>query len=672
MFPFILSLTAQEVEERLNSISNKLDKDAIRQSLANPSSTTVPSTQAMADVLGPLSEGIEDLGILAGKDSVALDTSEVTGVLPISKGGTGALSLEQAQQNLGILSEEDITTLIESVIPEIGDVQLDSAQTSGVLPISKGGSGAQTTQQARINLGVWSASQSETVRDNVNESLRRSYTEAGYNVVGTFREGFTIVNANDVGIDETTGKGFSGPAGTVAAGTDPSSGGFVDVSTFLLRTSVTTLGEVTGAQFGIKMDGSPTADEFEAAIRYCKTNNRTLLLQAGTIFFERNIDVSDVSGSAVIIGPNSQHGRQQFTNASCTIRFNDDGTGSGIGIDFGENSGPVVIRHVSLQTLIEDARTATGSFIGIRADGRTSAIFGCLVKGFTTAFEMNDLGYANWGNNYYVGNKTMLKHSLSQWPFGTTFRDDFSQSVKNGVVYDVLGLWHSSWTNGVHEYATTVIKDAQSGCTLQSNYFENVTKSFASLNAADLVDIGNYYHTTSMEPVIGTNVVVHGFNRIGLTRISRGEYTGRKFNFFDRSGVLTRAIAATDATGELQVLDAAGASLGYIAACSSKKRNYTFVIFKGVASDLPSGWTLTKNAVGELTVSFGGNFKNPIINITPIPANVSSGVASHTMRMTEGAGGNWSTFANASGFKLYTYINSAASDDLYVSISILV
>ena len=230
MFPFILSLTAQEVEERLNSISNKLDKDVIRQSLANPSSTTVPSTQAMADVLGPLSEGIEGLGILAGKDSVALDTSEVTGVLPISKGGTGALSLEQAQQNLGILSEEDITTLIESVIPEIGDVQLDSAQTSGILPISKGGSGAQTTQQARINLGVWSASQSETVRDNVNESLRRSYAEAGYNVVGTFREGFTIVNSNDVGIDEATGKGFTGPAGPVAAGTDPASGGFVDVS----------------------------------------------------------------------------------------------------------------------------------------------------------------------------------------------------------------------------------------------------------------------------------------------------------------------------------------------------------------------------------------------------------------------------------------------------------
>lgn len=62
------------------------------------------------------------------------------------------------------------------------------------------------------------------------EALRRSYAEAGYNVVGTFRGGFTIVNANDVGIDEETGKGFTGPAGPVAAGTDPASGGFTDVS----------------------------------------------------------------------------------------------------------------------------------------------------------------------------------------------------------------------------------------------------------------------------------------------------------------------------------------------------------------------------------------------------------------------------------------------------------
>ena len=70
----------------------------------------------------------------------------------------------------------------------------------------------------------------------LRESLRRSYAEAGYNLVaGSFEAGGTLVNANDVLLQERTGKAFSGPAGPVAAGTDPASGGFVDRSSALLR-----------------------------------------------------------------------------------------------------------------------------------------------------------------------------------------------------------------------------------------------------------------------------------------------------------------------------------------------------------------------------------------------------------------------------------------------------
>lgn len=61
----------------------------------------------------------------------------------------------------------------------------------------------------------------------IMELYRRSYAEAGFNVVGAFPAGFTYVNANDVGIDLATGKGYTGPAGAVAAGTNPESGGFV-------------------------------------------------------------------------------------------------------------------------------------------------------------------------------------------------------------------------------------------------------------------------------------------------------------------------------------------------------------------------------------------------------------------------------------------------------------
>ena len=79
----------------------------------------------------------------------------------------------------------------------------------------------------------WSELVTSTDSLQVMELYRRSYAEAGYNVVGTFQAGFTYVNANDVGIDETTGKGFTGPAGAVDAGTDPASGGFVDQSAVL-------------------------------------------------------------------------------------------------------------------------------------------------------------------------------------------------------------------------------------------------------------------------------------------------------------------------------------------------------------------------------------------------------------------------------------------------------
>lgn len=65
----------------------------------------------------------------------------------------------------------------------------------------------------------------------LREALRRSYADAGYNLVdGSFEAGGTLVNTNDVLLQERTGKAFSGPAGIVAAGTSPASGGFVDSS----------------------------------------------------------------------------------------------------------------------------------------------------------------------------------------------------------------------------------------------------------------------------------------------------------------------------------------------------------------------------------------------------------------------------------------------------------
>ena len=90
--------------------------------------------------------------------------------------------------------------------------------------------------------------------NGTREALRRSYAEAGYNLVaGSFEAGGTLVNANDALLQDRTGKAFSGPAGVVSAGTNPASGGFVDVSASVGR-CLKTVAELRG--FAGTADGS--------------------------------------------------------------------------------------------------------------------------------------------------------------------------------------------------------------------------------------------------------------------------------------------------------------------------------------------------------------------------------------------------------------------------------
>lgn len=132
---------------------------------------------------------------------------------------------------------------VEDLLLGSGSVQQERA--SGLYPITKLSTvwvansvaelaNVDTQKFTKAIVGAalyyWTGSEWKTNYSAELESLRRSYAEAGYNVVGTFQAGFTIVNVNDVGIDEVTGKGYTGPAGDVGAGTNPASVGFVDRS----------------------------------------------------------------------------------------------------------------------------------------------------------------------------------------------------------------------------------------------------------------------------------------------------------------------------------------------------------------------------------------------------------------------------------------------------------
>lgn len=94
--------------------------------------------------------------------------------------------------------------------PEWSDVPMNVSE--GV-----GGEGGALNLQAEA-LG----NRTEINKITSREALRRTYQEVGLNLVdGSFEQGGALVNANDVLLQESTGKAFSGTAGTVAAGTNP-------------------------------------------------------------------------------------------------------------------------------------------------------------------------------------------------------------------------------------------------------------------------------------------------------------------------------------------------------------------------------------------------------------------------------------------------------------------
>ena len=95
-------------------------------------------------------------------------------------------------------------------------------------PISMG-----ATPVGNNNWKVYSLDAVVKLTPQLREALRRSYAEAGYNLVGTFGAGCTLVSTNDVALDEATGKAYSWggsflPSGKpVPAGSTPAStGGF--------------------------------------------------------------------------------------------------------------------------------------------------------------------------------------------------------------------------------------------------------------------------------------------------------------------------------------------------------------------------------------------------------------------------------------------------------------
>lgn len=78
-------------------------------------------------------------------DNIALTDSKITGVLPLNKGGTGANNAASARATLGLGS-----------LATLDSIGLASSSLTGTLPISKGGTGANNAAAARTALGLGS------------------------------------------------------------------------------------------------------------------------------------------------------------------------------------------------------------------------------------------------------------------------------------------------------------------------------------------------------------------------------------------------------------------------------------------------------------------------------------------------------------------------------------
>ena len=88
---------------------------------------------------------------------------------------------------------------------------------------------------------------------SVFEALRRSYAEAGLNLVdGSFEEGGVLTSSNDVLLHKASGKAYSGTVGSVAAGTDPTAVG----SGYIPRTDVVLRNELGGDGGSAMVNGS--------------------------------------------------------------------------------------------------------------------------------------------------------------------------------------------------------------------------------------------------------------------------------------------------------------------------------------------------------------------------------------------------------------------------------
>lgn len=363
----------------------------------------------------------------------------------------------------------------------------------------------------------------------VMELYRRSYAEAGYTVVGTFQAGFTYVNTNDVGIDETTGKGFTGPAGPVAAGTNPASGGFVDRSKYIVKRFAcvadmladTTLSdgmsvETTG--YYRERQGGAASYKIYSATTTHNINGRVDLAASSYV---DGYGCFSLPGGLVAI-PTSTPSFRRWGAISDSISYNNVGTDSSANvqalIDFCGKTNQVCFiesgkyhAHSLVQRRMYSASDATGGITAVGVPFFGESINSSIV--YTNGNDFLDLDNVNEivGENFSVFSDRIRVPTLGQtrgkcffssaanpYVFAKLFKVEV-QRFEYGV-YSPVGSWTSIFDRTNFKYCKTglkvermyngVINKCKFLCQTSIDHFDTVTDALTISDCE--IDIGTY------------------------------------------------------------------------------------------------------------------------------------------------------------------------------------
>ena len=414
---------------------------------SQPSVVSLPVTLANIDVLDAGDSYVVRLTSQMNAGGNAVSTILVDGNTSSRFGiifNTNLIGLNDGIRDGVITSAPTENAVYDALQLKVGKSQL--AQSGELIPVADwadvpaysdpelGGLDGPLNAQAKAL-----TARSELLLTDVREALRRSYAEAGYNLVdGSFEAGGTLVNANDVLLQERTGKAFSGPAGTVAAGTNPASGGFVDKSGGLLRHELATS---NGATKVGTSDGGSVQDFIDAQYttvaelatgkfqvgQYVRLTDRAMglfLLQSGGLINGRNILDAGNGNTAVL--QQEQYSRKESFGVTASEST------SALTAYLNRNTG-------GLGTMINSVVAVSPLYTHIAGDGDGNPITLSGVAGLSytyTVGEFNDHAHRKLENQRIVGDGTQTLYLHDGGSYAEFVGNTFDTGLNGLVIRD--------------------------------------------------------------------------------------------------------------------------------------------------------------------------------------------------------------------------------------------